>query len=176
MSVKVRRCDPSEFEAIRAVVNEAAEAYRGVIPADRWQDPYMPIAELVREVSDGVVFWGAYEGASLVGVMGLQSVADVALIRHAYVRPARQRAGVGATLLRELRQGAGGSVPVLVGTWRAATWAIRFYERHGFRLLGRGETERLLRRYWSIPERQIEESVVLADRGRFGSRVRSRES
>jgi GNAT superfamily N-acetyltransferase len=174
MSVNVRRCTPSELAAIGAVINEAAEAYRGAIPADRWHEPYMRAAELEREVSEGVVFWGAYEGASLVGVMGLQAVADVALIRHAYVRPARQREGVGRLLLRALRQSARG--PVLVGTWRAATWAIRFYEKHGFRLLAREEVDRVLRRYWSIPERQIEESVVLADRSWFGSRERSRES
>lgn len=173
MRVDVRPCDPDDLQTVGTIINEAAEAYRGVIPADRWKDPYMSRAELERELSEGVVFWGAHEKASLIGVMGLQSVADVTLIRHAYVRPERQRAGIGRALLRELRQNARG--PVLVGTWRAATWAIRFYEKHGFRRVGREETDRLLRRYWDIPERQIEESVVLVERSRVPSREGSRE-
>jgi GNAT superfamily N-acetyltransferase len=172
MSLSIRPCEPGELETVGAIINEAAEAYRGIIPADRWREPYMPAAGLEREVRDGVVFWGAYEGTALVGVMGLQPVMNVALIRHAYVRPAKQRAGVGQALLRELLRTA--RSPLLVGTWRAATWAIRFYERNGFGLVGPAETERLLRRYWSVPERQIEESVVLADPSWFRSRERAR--
>lgn len=163
--MKIRRCDPSDLGVIGEIINEAAQAYRGVIPADRWKDPYLTDDELEREVAGDVVFWGWYEEESLVGVMGLQKVEEVTLIRHAYVRPQRQREGIGRGLLLELCRRAGG--PVLVGTWRAATWAIRFYERHGFRLVGEDQKDRLLRRYWSIPERQIEASVVLGDRTWF---------
>lgn len=127
----------------------------------------MGAEELRREVAEGVEFRGWFEGGRLLGVMGLQGVEDVTLIRHAYVRPDRQREGIGGALLSELRGGARG--PVLVGTWRAAGWAIEFYRRHGFRLVSEREKDRLLRRYWSVPERQIEESVVLADRSWFDS-------
>lgn len=157
----IRQCQPAELDEICAVVNDAAEAYRGVIPADRWKDPYMPAEELRSEVDDGVVFWGQFVEGRLVGVMGLQDVGEVALIRHAYTRTASRGKGIGAALLAHL----GGQTehPILVGTWKAATWAIRFYENHGFRLVTDEQKETLLRRYWSVPERQIEESVVLAD-------------
>lgn len=157
----IRRCDAADVETILAVVNDAAQAYRGVIPPDRWKEPYMTSGELQREIADGVVFWGYEDGGRLVGVMGLQHVADVTLIRHAYVRTAHQHRGIGAALLAALR--AQTARPVLVGTWAAATWAIHFYERHGFRLVPSDEKERLLRKYWSVPERQIETSVVLVD-------------
>jgi N-acetylglutamate synthase-like GNAT family acetyltransferase len=161
MSEAVRRCGDADVPAILAIVNDAAQAYRGVIPADRWHEPYMPEAELRAEIAAGVVFWGWEECGRLVGVMGLQDVQDVALIRHAYVEtPARGR-GIGGRLLEVLQQQT--ERPLLVGTWAAATWAIRFYERHGFALVTPVEKERLLRRYWSIPDRQIETSVVLAD-------------
>jgi GNAT superfamily N-acetyltransferase len=156
----IRPCRDDERPAVLAIVNAAAEAYRGVIPEDRWHEPYMDAAELDREIAAGVAFWGSEEDGVLVGVIGIQPVGDVDLIRHAYVRPGRQRSGVGASLLRHLRGVA--SRPMLVGTWAAAGWAICFYERHGFELLPQERTAELLRTYWDIPERQIETSVVLA--------------
>src|SRR5262245_57213196 len=160
MSV-VRRCGPADFGAILAIVNDAAQAYRGHIPADRWHEPYMPADELESELAAGVAFWGYEEGGALVGVMGLQDVRDVELIRHAYVATALRGRGIGGALLAHLLAGA--TQPVLIGTWAAATWAIRFYERHGFHIVSAAEKERLLRAYWAIPERQIETSVVLVD-------------
>jgi GNAT superfamily N-acetyltransferase len=156
----VRPCRDDERAAILAIVNDAAEVYRGVIPADRWHEPYMPANELDSELAAGVVFWGYEENGELLGIMGIQRVRDVDLIRHAYVSPARQRAGIGGALLERLA----GSPRrrMLVGTWAEAEWAIRFYERHGFELLSREDGAELLRRYWTIPERQIEASVVLA--------------
>jgi len=159
--VTLRRCGPGDSTAILAIVNDAAEAYRGHIPADRWHEPYMPTDELERELAAGVAFWGYEAAGRLAGVMGLQDLRDVALIRHAYVATALRGRGIGGRLLGHLL--AQTTRPVLVGTWAAATWAIRFYERHGFRLVSRAETERLLRAYWAIPDRQIETSVVLAD-------------
>jgi GNAT superfamily N-acetyltransferase len=159
----IRPCREDEREAIFAIVNEAAEAYRGVIPADRWHEPYMPLQDLDREIAAGVRFWGYEDGdGELLGVMGVQRVDDVELIRHAYVTPSAQGRGVGSALLDHLMRAA--TLPVLVGTWATATWAIRFYERHGFELTSRAETERLLKRYWSIPDRQVETSVVLVRR------------
>jgi GNAT superfamily N-acetyltransferase len=155
----IRRCDDAERPAILAIVNAAAEAYRGVIPEDRWHEPYMGAAELDREIAAGVAFWGYEEDGELVGVMGIQPVGDVDLIRHAYVRPGRQRGGIGGALLAHLREEA--SRPMLVGTWAAAEWAIRFYERHGFELVSPERKTELLERYWDIPKRQIETSVVL---------------
>lgn len=143
-----------------AIVNGAAEAYRGVIPADRWHEPYMPEAELREEIAAGVEFWGLETADGLAGVMGVQPVRDVELIRHAYVRPGHQRHGVGAELIEHLRRRS--TRRMLVGTWAAATWAITFYERHGFVLVAPERAAALLRAYWTIPERQIETSVVLA--------------
>jgi GNAT superfamily N-acetyltransferase len=156
----IRPCRDDDREAILAIVNAAAEAYRDVIPADRWHDPYMPAAELDAEIAVGVRFWGYEEDGALVGVMGVQAVRDVDLIRHAYVAPGRQRGGVGGALLEHLLERA--ERPVLVGTWAAAEWAIRFYERHGFARVAPDRIAPLLRTYWTIPERQIETSVVLA--------------
>ena len=157
--LSIRHCRDDEREAILAIVNDAAEAYRGVIPADRWHEPYMPADELAREIEAGVVFWGYEDGGELLGVMGIQDVGEVDLIRHAYVAPGRQRRGVGSALLERLAGSA--ERPMLVGTWAAAEWAIDFYRRHGFELVPRERTAELLRRYWSIPDRQIETSVVL---------------
>ena len=157
----VRICRVDERAAILAIVNAAAEAYRGVIPSDCWHEPYMPRGELDREIASGVLFWGCEEAGELIGVMGLQPVCDVDLIRHAYVLPARQRHGIGAALVRHLR---GKSTrDMLVGTWAAADWAVRFYRRHGFELVSPARKRELLKTYWSIPDRQIETSVVLAD-------------
>jgi GNAT superfamily N-acetyltransferase len=157
--LSIRRCRDDEREAILAIVNAAAEAYRGVIPSDRWHEPYMPATELDRELGAGVVFWGYEDDGELVGVMGIQDVGDVDLIRHAYVLPAQQRRGIGAALLGRLT-GPGGR-RMLVGTWAAAEWAIAFYRRHGFEPVPPERAAELLRTYWSIPERQIETSVVL---------------
>ena len=143
-----------------AIVNAAAEAYRGVIPADRWHEPYMPEAELRQEIAAGVEFWGLETADGLAGVMGVQPVRDVDLIRHAYVRPGQQRHGVGAELIEHLLRRS--ARRMLVGTWAAATWAITFYERHGFVHVAPERAAALLRAYWTIPERQIETSVVLA--------------
>ncbi len=157
----IRECRAIECDDICAVVNDAATAYRGVIAADCWKEPYMSRDELEREIDEAVRFWGCVEDGRLVAVMGLQDVGDVALIRHAYTRAARQGAGLGSALLAHLRTQT--VRPMLVGTWKAATWAIRFYERHGFRLVDAVNKDRLLRRYWTVSARQREESVVLAD-------------
>jgi GNAT superfamily N-acetyltransferase len=162
-TARIRRCRANERERIFTIVNEAARAYREAIPADRWHEPYMPLAQLDREIADGVTFWGYEVNGELVGVMGIQNVRDVDLIRHAYVLSGQQGRGVGSALIDHLKQIA--MRPMLVGTWADATWAIRFYERHGFKLVSGAEKDRLLRKYWSIPERQIETSVVLADDG-----------
>ena len=158
---RVRRCRDDEREAILRIVNQAAEAYRGVIPADRWREPYMPASELDEEIAAGVTFWGYESDRELLGVMGIQAVRDVDLIRHAYVVPGRQRGGVGSSLLDHL---IGVSTQrMLVGTWAAAEWAIRFYRRHGFEPVTPEQKTALLRSYWTIPDRQIETSVVLAN-------------
>ena len=157
----IRACGAADFEAIHAVINDAAEAYRGAIPADCWHEPYMAKDELRREMEAGVGFLGYVEDGTLTGVMGSQDVHDVALIRHAYVLTPAQRKGIGGRLLTALLESV--ERPVLVGTWAAATWAVRFYEKHGFAVVTPHEKVRLLRKYWSIPDRQIETSVVLAD-------------
>ena len=155
----IRRCTQADIPAIDEIINEAAEAYRGVIPADCWHEPYMPRSELEAEIADGVEFWGWQDNGVLVGVMGIQNLRDVTLIRHAYVRPSHQGKGVGGFLLRKLETLT--TQPVLIGTWAAAEWAIRFYERHGFRVVDAAEKDRLLSTYWKIPDRQRETSVVL---------------
>ena len=157
----IRRCGERDFEAIWSIINDGAEAYRGVVPADRLGDPYMGREKLAEEIGDGVAFWGYEEKGALAGVMGIQEVQDVTLIRHAYVRGAKQGQGIGAKLLARLRTMT--SLPVLIGTWADAAWAVRFYRRHGFEVVTPQEKDRLLKKYWKIPERQIETSVVLAD-------------
>ena len=157
----IRKCDDSDFDAIYEIINEAAEVYKGIIPADRWKEPYMPRDELRHEIDADVQFWGYEEGGELLGVMGIQDVLDVTLIRHAYVRTAQQNKGIGGKLLSYLRTLT--SRPILLGTWADATWAIRFYEKHGFRLVTPQEKDFLLRKYWSIPDRQIETSVVMVE-------------
>jgi N-acetylglutamate synthase-like GNAT family acetyltransferase len=158
----IRKSRDSDLPEILAIINGAAQAYRDVIPADRWHEPYMPRDELAKEIADGIVFWVAEEGGDLLGVMGMQDRGDVALVRHAYVAPAVQRKGVGQSLLRHVQGLA--EKPVLIGTWAAASWAIEFYRRNGFTVVSPSDKNRLLRKYWSIPDRQIETSVVLADR------------
>jgi GNAT superfamily N-acetyltransferase len=156
----IRRCRDDERGAILAIVNDAAEAYRGVIPADRWHEPYMPADELSGEIAAGVEFWGYEDDGALLGVMGIQRLPDVDLIRHAYVFPASQGRGVGGALLEHLVRH--GERRILVGTWAAADWAIRFYRGHGFELVSPTCAAALLEAYWTIPERQIETSVVLS--------------
>jgi GNAT superfamily N-acetyltransferase len=156
----IRPCRDNDHAAILAIVNAAAEAYRGVIPADRWHEPYMPRDELDSEIAAGVVFWGYEEDGRLAGVMGFQSVRDVDLIRHAYTLPSSQRRGIGRALLGHLRQLS--TRRILVGTWEAADWAIRFYRRHGFERVAPARKTVLLKTYWNVPDRQIEVSVVLA--------------
>lgn len=158
-ATNIRRCTDKDLPGIAAVISEAAIAYRGVIPADCWHEPYMTQADLVSEISAGIAFWGWQEDDRLVGVMGLQKVADVTLIRHAYVRPPVQGRGIGTALLNALAAQAPG--PLFVGTWATAEWAIRFYSRHGFRLVSQGERDRLLQTYWTVPSHQRECSVVL---------------
>jgi N-acetylglutamate synthase-like GNAT family acetyltransferase len=157
----IRKCGEQDFEQIWAIINDGAQAYKGIIPPDRLTEPYMSREKLRHEIEDRVTFWGMEENEILAGVMGIQAVKDVTLIRHAYVRTADRNRGVGGQLLAHLRELAG--TPILIGTWAAATWAIRFYERHGFDTVGPAEKNRLLKTYWKIPERQVETSVVLAD-------------
>ena len=159
--VLIRKIQESDLGAMLAIVNDAAQAYRGVIPADRWREPYMPPDELEKEIADGVIFWVAEENGRLLGVTGIQDKGEVALVRHAYVAPTMQRKGVGRTLLRHV-EGLTGK-PILIGTWADASWAIEFYRRNGFTVVPNRHKDSLLRRYWSIPARQVETSVVLAD-------------
>jgi GNAT superfamily N-acetyltransferase len=161
VSGTIRFCRDDERPAMLAIINAAAEAYRGVIPDDRWHEPYMEAAELDHEIASGVVFWGYELHQTLLGVMGVQHVQDVDLIRHAYVLPGNQGHGIGGALLEDIK--AVSTRRLLVGTWAAADWAIGFYARHGFEQVTPTRKTRLLQTYWSIPERQIETSVVLAD-------------
>lgn len=157
----IRPSREDDFPHILAIINDAAQAYRGVIPADRWHEPYMPADELQHEIAHGVFFWIAEADGAPVAAMGMQDKGEVLLVRHAYVAPGAQRTGVGTKLLRHVE--ALSSKPVLIGTWADATWAVDFYLRNGFTLLLREEKDSLLRNYWSVPDRQMETSVVLAD-------------
>src|SRR6195256_1262456 len=159
--VLIRKSAEADSAAILAIVNDAAQAYRGVIPADRWREPYMPADELAKEIAGGVLFWVAEQDGRLLGVMGIQDKGAVALVRHAYVAPTLQRKGVGTRLLRHVQGLA--DKPILIGTWADASWAIEFYRRNGFTVVPNSHKERLLRTYWSIPARQIETSVGLDD-------------
>ena len=162
----IRRSTEADLPAILTIINDAARAYRGVIPDDRWHDPYMSAEELAKEIADGVSFWVAEHEGRVAGVMGMQDKGDVTLVRHAYVASTSQRGGVGTTLLRHVESVV--DKPILIGTWAAASWAIDFYRRNGFVVVGRDDKDRLLRTYWSIPARQVETSVVLAN-GRWVS-------
>ena len=152
-----------DLDSILEVINEAAQAYKGVIPNDRWKEPYMSAKELGDEIDSGVDFFGLQEEGRIIGLMGIQELKEITLIRHTYVLTEHQRGGVGSKLLQYLINLAKGS-EILVGTWKAANWAIQFYEKHGFRLVSSDQKDRLLRKYWNIPERQVETSLVL----RFG--------
>jgi GNAT superfamily N-acetyltransferase len=159
--MNIRQSTEADRAAMLTIINDAARAYRGVIPSDRWHEPYMSSAELEKEQAAGVSFWVVGQGESLSGLMGIQDKGDVALVRHAYVASAAQRTGVGSGLLRFVQRLV--DKPILIGTWAAAAWAIEFYRRNGFTVVSSAEKDRLLRTYWSIPERQVETSVVLAD-------------
>jgi N-acetylglutamate synthase-like GNAT family acetyltransferase len=157
----IRRCTESDFDTIYEIINDAAQAYHGVIPDDCWHDPYMSCDELAREIQDGVMFWGDERDGQLAGVMGFQDKGDVTLIRHAYVRPDVRNRGIGTSLLSHLEKMT--DKPVLIGTWADASWAISFYQNKGFKLVTEEEKNALLEKYWSIPERQVETSVVLVN-------------
>jgi GNAT superfamily N-acetyltransferase len=154
-------CEDKDINDIYSIINDAAIAYKGIIPEDRWHEPYMSMEELKAQLEDGVQFWKFTEDKEILGVMGIQPKEDVTLIRHAYVRTTQRNKGIGSKLLEHLYSIA--TTPVLIGTWADATWAINFYQKHGYRLLLQGEKDTLLRKYWSVPERQIETSVVLAN-------------
>jgi GNAT superfamily N-acetyltransferase len=160
-ALTIRSCSAADVPALIGIINDAAQAYKGIIPTDRWHEPYMPREELEAEIAAGVAFWGAARDGRLLGVMGIQDRGEVTLIRHAYVRTSERRQGIGEALLRHLETLT--AKPILIGTWSAATWAIAFYEKHGYRLLSRPEIVRLLGKYWRIPERQVDTSVVLAN-------------
>ena len=157
----IRKATDGDFEAIFEIINDAAVAYKGVIPTDRWHEPYMTREELKAQIDDGVRFSCYIHDHEVIGVMGIQDKTDVMLIRHAYVRTRQRSKGVGTLLLRELIRDA--TKPILIGTWKAASWAISFYEKNGFCLVEEEEKNRLLKKYWAIPDRQIETSVVLVD-------------
>ena len=163
----IRECKESDFNRIFEIINDAAQAYKGVIPADRWHEPYMPFEELMKEIENGVVFWGLVHDGQLLGVMGIQDKGDVTLIRHAYVWTRAQKLGIGTKLLHYLESLT--VKPILIGTWKAASWAISFYEKNGYTLVSEEEKNYLLKKYWSIPERQVETSVVLSNRFKSSS-------
>ena len=167
----IRKFQEADLGVMLAIINDAAQAYRGVIPADRWREPYMPPDELEKDIAEGVTFWVAEEEGRLLGVMGIQDKGEVALVRHGYVAPGMQRKGVGTRLLHHVEGLA--DKPVLIGTWADASWAIEFYRRNGFTVVPRRQKDSLLRRYWSIPSRQIETSVVLADNRWMGVQQRA---
>lgn len=157
----IRLCNDTDIEAIYNIINDAAQAYKGVIPEDRYHEPYMTRDELNHEIEDGVVFWGVEEDNKLLGVMGVQDKGEVSLIRHAYVRTNQRKSGIGSRLLSHLLELT--DKPVLIGTWEAADWAIHFYKKNGFELVTKDQKGKLLNKYWNVPERQIETSVVLSN-------------
>lgn len=157
----IRQCTEKDLDRIFEIINDAAEAYRGIIPEDRFHEPYMSKEELVQEVQNGVRFWGCEEEGELIGVMGIQDKGEVALVRHAYVQTSSRKGGIGTRLLNHITALA--DKPILIGTWEAADWAISFYQKNGFSLVDEAEKRRLLGKYWNVPERQIETSVVLCD-------------
>lgn len=161
----IRKAADKDFYRILGVINNAAEAYRGKIPADCWHEPYMREEYLRHEVELAVDFWVYEENMAIVGVMGIQDLKDVSLIRHAYVQTTNRNRGIGTKLIQFICSRT--QKPILVGTWKAAVWAVRFYEKHGFTLVSEEEKNKLLKKYWTIPDRQIETSVVLVDRKFF---------
>ena len=168
----IRECKESDLNTISEIINDGAQAYKGVIPQDRWHEPYMSLAELRAQIEDGIVFWGMERDGQLLGVMGIQDKGDVTLIRHAYVLSRAQKRGIGEKLLQHLQNMT--EKPILIGTWSAASWAVSFYQKNGYTLVSEEEKNRLLRRYWSIPERQVKTSLVLANQTWL--QVQSKES
>jgi len=158
----IRKCFEYESDIVCEIINDASVAYKDKIPADRWKEPYMPMNELLHEINQGVVFYCYEENNEILGVMGIQDVLDVKLIRHAYVRTRKRKGGIGTKLLHFLCNSQ--EKPILIGTWKDATWAIDFYLKNGFRLVSEEEKNILLKKYWDIPERQVETSVVLTNR------------
>ncbi len=164
----IRQCNESDINTIFEIINDAARAYKGTIPEDCWNEPYMPFEELMREIEDGVVFWGLEHDGEVLGVMGIQNKGEVTLIRHSYVRTQAQKMGIGTKLLRHLESMT--ENPVLIGTWANALWAISFYEKNGYTSVSEEEKNRLLTNFWSISARQMETSVVLANQKWFESK------
>jgi N-acetylglutamate synthase-like GNAT family acetyltransferase len=158
----IRPVTKQDFDDVFAIINDAAIAYKGIIPEDRWHEPYMPKEELNAQLEDGVKFSCYIENNQIIGVMGIQDKTDVNLIRHAYVRTTQRKKGIGTLLLQQLINES--DKPILIGTWKAATWAVSFYEKHGFTVVSDEDKDTLLRKYWKIPGRQVETSVVLADK------------
>jgi GNAT superfamily N-acetyltransferase len=156
----IRKLTNADFRDILTIVNDAAAAYKGKIPSDRWKEPYMPAQELEEEIQSGVQFYGYIKNGEVIAVMGIQLVGDVTLIRHAYTLTTHQRKGIGEKLLY-LLLGLAKTPRILVGVWETSFWAIKFYQKRGFVLLSREETNSLLKRYWNIPDRQVETSIVL---------------
>jgi len=157
----IQQCNKTDIKRIFEIINDASQVYKGAIPEDRWKEPYMPYDELLQEIEDGVIFWGWEENGELLGIMGIQDKGELTLIRHAYVLIQAQKLGIGTALLKYLENKT--KQPILIGTWAAATWAIAFYQKNGYTLITEETKNRLLRKYWSIPERQVETSVVLAN-------------
>jgi len=155
----IRKYTDSDFDRVHFIINDAAIAYKGHIPDDRWHEPYMSKEELKEQISEGIIFSCYIENDKIIGVMGIQEKTDVCLIRHAYVLTTARKHGIGTQLLRHLVDSC--TKPVLIGTWTAAEWAIRFYEKNGFVLVSDDEKNTLLKKYWGVPSRQIETSVVL---------------
>ncbi|WP_321479659.1 GNAT family N-acetyltransferase [uncultured Bacteroides sp.] len=157
----IRKCLNSEMNIICEIINDASIAYKNHIPTDRWKEPYMPISELKHEISQGIIFYCYEEKGEILGVMGIQDVLDVTLIRHAYIRTSSRQKGIGSKLLQHLIENQ--EKRILIGTWKAATWAIDFYQKHGFHMTSEEEKNTLLKKYWNIPDRQVETSVVLSN-------------
>jgi N-acetylglutamate synthase-like GNAT family acetyltransferase len=157
----IRECDEKDFESILGIINDAAMKYKGVIPAECWREPYMSEEALKKDIESGVQFYGYEEVNVLIGVMGIQYFPDVTLIRDAYVRGSAQGKGIGGTLLRYLISKT--DKPVLIGTWRDTEWSVKFYEKHGFKVLGKSEADALLKKYWVASKTHFDNSVVLAD-------------
>ncbi len=157
----ITKCNEKDFNTILEIINDSSTAYKGIIPEDRWKEPYMPKEELEIQINEGVEFWKYEENNEVLGVMGIQFKQDVTLIRHAYIRTIARQKGIGGKLLKHLTSIT--QTPVLIGTWADASWAIRFYKKNGFRQVDENEKNKLLKTYWSIPERQVETSIVLAD-------------
>jgi N-acetylglutamate synthase-like GNAT family acetyltransferase len=157
----IRECKESDFTTMLETINDAAQAYKGIIADDCWNEPYMSSEELMCEIEDGVVFWCLEQDEQLLGIMGIQDKGELTLIRHAYIRTQAQKLGHGTRLLQHMENKT--DKPILIGTWATALWAISFYEKNGYTIVSEEEKNRLLEKYWSIPERQIETSVVLAN-------------